>query len=53
MSEARLNLITVGLGEYDVSGCGVLFGIFYVDPVLGVFAYALLASSLLVSIQTG
>lgn len=34
VSEARFNLITVGLWGYDVSGCGVLFGIFYVDPVL-------------------
>lgn len=34
VSKARLNLVTVGLGEYDVSGCGVFSGIFYEDPIL-------------------
>lgn len=52
MPEVRLDFTTVGLGWYDVSGFGVVF--FYIDPFyIGVFAYAFLASSLLVSIQTG
>lgn len=52
MPEVRLNFITLGLGGYGVSGCGVVF--FCIDPsYIGVFSYAFLASSLLVSIQTG